>query len=98
MPPRTRGQGASSSQAGTASPAANDKEVLANASVTRLTVNIGPATAEALEHVVEREGVTITEALRRLVGYGFVLYKTIKTDNKDVLIRSGNETQQVLIP
>jgi predicted transcriptional regulator len=63
-----------------------------------LTVNIGPATAEALEHVVEREGVTITEALRRLVGYGFVLYKTIKTDNKDVLIRSGNETQQVLIP
>jgi hypothetical protein len=71
---------------------------LAAAEVTRLTVNIGPATAESLQFVVQREGVTITEALRRLVSYGDLLYRTLKVDKKDVLFREGDETQQILIP
>jgi hypothetical protein len=71
---------------------------LAASSVTRLTVNIGPATTEALQNVAQREGVTVTEALRRLVSYGDLLYRAVKVDGKDVLFRKDKETQQVLIP
>ncbi|WP_146060410.1 hypothetical protein [Amycolatopsis sp. CA-128772] len=73
------------------------KRQLAAASVTRLTVNIGPSTAEALRMVADNEGVTVTEALRRLVSYGELLYRAVKVDGKDVLFREGKETQQVLI-
>lgn len=71
---------------------------LTTTNVTRLTVNIGPATAKALQTVAQNEGVSVTEALRRLVGYGDLLYRAVKMDNKDVLFRDGKETQQVLIP
>lgn len=73
-------------------------EQLTTTNVTRLTVNIGPATAKALQTVAQNEGVSVTEALRRLVGYGDLLYRAVKLDNKDVLFRDGKETQQVLIP
>ncbi|MFJ9782228.1 hypothetical protein ACIRSS_21765 [Amycolatopsis sp. NPDC101161] len=78
-------------------PGVDPKRQLAAASVTRLTVNIGPSTAEALRLVAEKEGVTVTEALRRLVSYGELLYRAVKIDGKDVLFRDGKETQQVLI-
>jgi len=40
--------------------------------VTRLTVNIGPRTAEALNAVVAEHDVTVTEALRSLVAGGYI--------------------------
>lgn len=40
----------------------------------RLSVNVTPATQEALDRIVETEHVTVTEALRRLVGYGALVY------------------------
>ncbi|MFJ1765034.1 hypothetical protein ACIOD2_32235 [Amycolatopsis sp. NPDC088138] len=39
--------------------------------VTRLTVNIGPRTAEALNAVIAERSVTLTEALRVLVATGY---------------------------
>lgn len=39
--------------------------------VTRWTVNIGPRTAEALNWVVDRNGVTYTEAIRMLAAAGY---------------------------
>lgn len=81
-----------------ASQSNSSAQQLASATVTRLTVNIGPTTAEALHLVAQREGVTVTEALRRLVGYGDLLYRAMKVDGKDVLLRQGKETQQILIP
>ncbi|WP_326567408.1 hypothetical protein VSH64_37070 [Amycolatopsis rhabdoformis] len=67
-------------------------------SVVRLTVNIGPATQAALQHIVEREQVTVTEALRRLVSLGSLVDRKVTEEGKDLLLRSGDETQQVLIP
>lgn len=64
---------------------------------TRITVNIGPETERALRALMEREHITLTEAVRRLIGYGELLYRTIKLDGKDVLIRHDGETQQVLL-
>lgn len=69
-----------------------------NANVTRLTVNIGPATEAALQHIVDREGVTVTEALRRLVSLGYLVDHKVREEGKELLLRSGDETQQVLIP
>ncbi|MFJ1763130.1 hypothetical protein ACIOD2_22650 [Amycolatopsis sp. NPDC088138] len=66
--------------------------------MTRLTVNIGPATAEALQHMVDSENLTITEALRRLVSLGFLIHQKVVDEGRDLLLRKGDETQQVLIP
>jgi hypothetical protein len=68
-----------------------------SASPTRITVNIGPDTERALRMVMDKEHVTLTEAVRRLIGYGDLLYRTIKVDGKDVLIRQDGATQQVLL-
>lgn len=64
---------------------------------TRITVNVGPSTEAALRTLMESESVTLTEAVRRLIGYGELIYRAIKIDGKDVLIRKGDETQQILL-
>lgn len=63
----------------------------------RLNVNINAATEQALNVLVEREGVTITEAVRRLIGYGMVVYRADKIDSADVLIRRDGQTERVII-
>jgi len=65
--------------------------------VTRMTVNVGASTTAALQLVVEREGVTLTEAVRRLFAYGELIYRASKVDGKDVLIRDGEVSQLVLL-
>lgn len=75
----------------------DSRRLAAATTAARMTVNIGPATAEALQMVVDHENVTITEAVRRLIAYGELIYRTVKVEKKDVLIRDGNETQLVLL-
>lgn len=65
--------------------------------IKRITVNISPATVEALELVITREGVTLTEALRRLVGYGDLVYRASRLDGKTVLLRKDDESQEVIL-
>lgn len=62
----------------------------------RISVNVTPATQEALERVVEREGVTLTEALRRLVGYGDLVYET-QVNGDDLLIRRGDSMERIVL-
>ena len=61
----------------------------------RISVNVTPATQAALERVVEREGVTVTEALRRLVGYGDLVYETTQVHSDDLLIRRGDTLERI---
>lgn len=63
----------------------------------RLNVNINAATEEALALLVEQEGITITEAVRRLIGYGLVFYKADKAENSEVLIRRDGQLERVII-
>lgn len=63
----------------------------------RISVNVTPATEKALERVVEREGVTLTEALRRLVGYGDLVYETTQVNGHDLLIRRGDATERIVL-
>lgn len=61
----------------------------------RISVNVTPATQAALDRMADREGVTITEALRRLVSYGDLVYQTTQIDGDDLLIRRAGELERI---
>jgi hypothetical protein len=63
----------------------------------RLSVNVTPATQAALDRLAEREGVTVTEALRRLVGYGDLVYETTKVNGDDLLIRRDGVLERIVL-
>lgn len=63
----------------------------------RISVNVTPATQAALDRLVEREGVTVTEALRRLVGYGDLVYETTQVEGDDLLIRRGDNVERIIV-
>lgn len=63
----------------------------------RINVAVNPETMGALQKVIEREGVSLTEAVRRLIGYGDVLYKAVREDGEEVLLKKGTHTRQVII-
>jgi hypothetical protein len=63
----------------------------------RINVAVNPETMGALQKIIEREGVSLTEAVRRLIGYGDVLYKAVKEDGEEVLLKKGTHTRQVII-
>ncbi|HEU0086742.1 MAG TPA: hypothetical protein VFQ77_03690 [Pseudonocardiaceae bacterium] len=62
----------------------------------RLSVNISKATAEALREVSTDKSVSMTEAVRRLVGYGIVVYRVIR-DGGEVLIRRDDHAERLIL-
>ncbi|MEA5358974.1 hypothetical protein VA596_05460 [Amycolatopsis sp., V23-08] len=69
----------------------------APATPKRINVAVNPETITALQLVIEREGVTLTEAVRRLIGYGEVLYRATKVEQAELQIKTATETKQVII-
>lgn len=67
------------------------------AKLSRISVNVTPATQAALDRMVEREGVTVTEALRRLVGYGDLVYETTTIKGDDLLVRHGDSVERIIL-
>jgi hypothetical protein len=67
-----------------------------SAKPTRLSVNISRDTLEALQEISSEKEITITEALRRLVGYGIIVYRANR-DDKDVLLRRDNKTERIVL-
>ena len=63
---------------------------------TRLSVNISTATADALREVSRDKGVSMTEAVRRLVGYGIVVYRAVR-DGGEVLIRRDDKAERLIL-
>jgi hypothetical protein len=53
----------------------------------------------AIDHVIEREQVSLTEAVRRLIGYGDYVYRIAKDEDSTLLIHSknGKEREVVLV-
>ena len=62
---------------------------------TRLNVNINSQTAAALKDYADQQGVSITEAVRRLVGVGDFIAKA-QDAGKQVLLRQDGETERVV--
>ncbi|CRK59849.1 hypothetical protein [Alloactinosynnema sp. L-07] len=63
----------------------------------RINVAITPDMVRALELVIDREGVSLTEALRRLVGYGEFVYRSVKEEDATVLLRSNDTIREVVL-
>lgn len=61
----------------------------------RIEVKITDGTDAALRLVMEREDVTLTEALRRLVGYGELVYRTTRVEGGEVLTRHGRKQDRI---
>lgn len=62
---------------------------------TRLEVNLSADSVRVLQCLMDREGVTLTEAVRRLVGYGSLLYGAIRVDGAEVQIVKSGTTEIV---
>ena len=63
----------------------------------RINVAISPDTIRALETVIEREGVTLTEALRRLVGYGDFVYRAVRQRGETLFLNGAEGTREVVL-
>lgn len=61
----------------------------------RLSVNISRDTEAALMEVSVREGVSFTEAVRRLVGYGHLVYQAVRAGRDVHLIGGGKPPERV---
>ena len=63
----------------------------------RINVAISPDMVRALENVIQQEGVTLTEALRRLVGYGDFVYRAIKEGGEQLTVTGPDGTREVVL-
>jgi len=65
----------------------------------RINVAVSPEMLAAIDSVIEREGVTLTEAVRRLLAYGDFVYRAVKEDKQSIILRSpeGGEREIVLV-
>ncbi|KAA2260122.1 hypothetical protein F0L68_20570 [Solihabitans fulvus] len=63
----------------------------------RINVAVTPDTVRALELVMDREGVSLTEAVRRLIGYGEFVYRAVREDGADLLVKTDDSTKEVVL-
>jgi hypothetical protein len=63
----------------------------------RINVAVSPDTVRALENVIEREGVTLTEALRRLVGYGDFVYRAVRENREQLIVKGTEGSREVVL-
>lgn len=63
----------------------------------RINVAVTPETVQALQNVINQQGVSLTEALRRLVGYGDFVYRAIKDEHAQVLVQTKDSTREVVL-
>ena len=63
----------------------------------RVNVVVSSDTLDALEKVMDREGTTLTEALRRLVAYGDFVYRAVRENGEEVLVRDGERVREVVL-
>lgn len=53
----------------------------------RLSININDTTQNEIRHVMERDRLSVTEAVRRLVGYGSAVDTAIVDEGSEVHVR-----------
>lgn len=65
----------------------------------RINVAVNVDMLAAIDRVIEREQVSLTEAVRRLISYGDYIYRATKEENATFVVRSkdGREREVVLV-
>jgi hypothetical protein len=74
-----------------------EQQTPAKAEPKRINVAVSPDTVRALENVIEREGVTLTEALRRLVGYGDFVYRAVRENREQLIVKGTEGSREVVL-
>ena len=75
--------------------ASSDTSSSTQASQTRLNININSQTAKVLRDYAEKNGVSVTEAVRRLIGVGTIIDQA-QQDGKDVVLKDGEATERLV--
>lgn len=73
------------------------QQTAARAEPKRINVAVSPDTVSALENVIDREGVTLTEALRRLIGYGDFVYRAVRENREQLVVKGTEGTREVVL-
>ncbi|GAB1512672.1 ribbon-helix-helix domain-containing protein [Actinophytocola sp. KF-1] len=73
------------------------QQTTAKAEPKRINVAVSPDTVRALENVIEREGVTLTEALRRLIGYGDFVYRAVRENREQLIVKGDEGSREVVL-
>lgn len=63
----------------------------------RINVAVTPEVVQALQAVIDAEQVSLTEAVRRLISYGDFIYRAVKEDGSEVLLRNGDNVREVVL-
>ncbi len=109
--PTRRGKNAKSEDAASLSSVKTDADTAANTDAgtevetktstkteaKRINVAVTPEVVRALELVIENEQVSLTEAVRRLIGYGDFIYRAVKEDQAEVLVRKGDSVREIVL-
>lgn len=72
-------------------------ELPAPGDIKRINVAVNPDIVRAIQRVMNTEQINLTEAVRRLIGYGDFVYRAIKENGEDVLLRKGDTTREVVL-
>jgi hypothetical protein len=63
----------------------------------RVNVAVTPDAISAIEKVIERENVTLTEAVRRLLNYGYFVYRAVKEEGGELELQMADGTKKEVV-
>jgi hypothetical protein len=67
------------------------------ADVKFIKVAVSPKSVENIQLLMANEQIDLTEAVRRLLDYGGFVYRSVKVDGEELLLRNGNVTREVVL-
>ena len=67
------------------------------ADIKRINVAVNPDIVRAIQNVMTREHVNLTEAVRRLVGYGDFVYRTIRDEGYEMKLEKEGQVKDVVL-
>jgi hypothetical protein len=76
--------------------ASDNVRVSSAAMPTRLSINIAQDTLSALQEIANDKAITVTEAVRRLIGYGIIVYRANKHGH-EILLRSDQKQEKIIL-
>lgn len=65
--------------------------------IRRINVAVNAAELAAIDMLIEREEVSLTEAVRRLIEYGHFVYRAAKVDGSQVILRDEDREREVIL-
>lgn len=66
--------------------------------IKRINVAVSSDELAAIDLLIEREGVSLTEAVRRLISYGDFVYRAVRMEGATMLVQESNgSTKEVFL-